>query len=59
MQQHRAVVIPLPMPRVDPKSPEAMLQHVQRFSAWRRNNPNATLQEELAEGARLSKELGL
>lgn len=54
-----ATVVHLPLPKVEPKSTEAMLLHVQRFSAWRRNNPGATLDEELAEGARLSKELGL
>lgn len=54
-----ATVIPLPVPRVNPNSPAALILLAQRHAAWRRNNPNASVDEDLAAGARIAKELGL
>lgn len=57
--QQSAKVIPMPTRRVDPMSPAALLQLVQRHAAWRRAHPNATVDEDLAAGAELAQELGL
>lgn len=54
-----ATVVKLPLPKVDPKSPAALQLLAQRHGAWRRNNPNATVEQDLAAGASIAKELGL
>lgn len=55
-----ARVISLPVRPVDPTIPMAAhIQLAQRLGAWRRANPNATVEEDLAAGAEIAKELGL
>jgi hypothetical protein len=54
-----AQVVQLPVRVCDPKSPDALVQLAQRHGAWRRANPHATADEDIAAGARIAKELGL
>jgi hypothetical protein len=54
-----AQVIALPVRKVDPKSAAALTQLAQRHGAWRRANPHATVEQDMAAGERLAKELGL
>lgn len=55
-----ARVVALPVRPVDRNVPMAAhIQLAQRHGAWRRANPNATVDEDLAAGARIAKELGL
>lgn len=58
-RQSSALVVPLPVRRVDPKSPAALLQLAQRRAAWNRTHPHATADEQLAAGAAIAAELGL
>ena len=58
-RRHSALVVPLPVRRVDPKSPAALLQLAQRRAAWNRAHPHATADEQIAAGAEIAKELGL
>lgn len=37
----------------------ALLTLARQMGAWRRNNPHATVEEDLAAGERIAKELGL
>jgi hypothetical protein len=54
-----AEVVRLPVRTVNPSTPEALGQLARRHAAWRRNNPTATFDEDLAAGADIAKELGL
>lgn len=53
------MVVRLPLPKVNPKSPAALQLLAERHGAWRRSNPHATFEEDLAAGACIAKELGL
>jgi hypothetical protein len=54
-----ALVVPLPVLRVDPKSPAALVQLAQRRAAWNRAHPHATADEQIEAVAQIAKELGL
>lgn len=58
-KRQACMVVRLPLPKVDPRSPAALQLLAQRHGAWRRNNPHATVDEDMAAGARIAKELGL
>lgn len=52
-------VVALPLPAVDPNSPEALIVLAQRRGAWNRANPNATADEQIAAGAEIAARLGV
>lgn len=43
----------------EPQSTDALLMLARYRAAWLRANPNATVEEDLAAGAQIAKELGL
>jgi hypothetical protein len=58
-RRQSATVVRLPLPKVDPKSPAALVLLARLHGNWRRANPHATVDEDLAAGARIRKGLGL